>query len=256
MKKPVFTCFQQVNNEYRLCFDEDEASELVSYLHTWQELHQKIYQHQATVAIDLMLGDVMSAADPVLPEIYEAHENHNLLLDVCDCSMIEKISHSEQPGLKRARDILKRIDELSFYKICGEKKLESYPRKDTRAFCREVASKIARQDPSIKEDDFIVDIAENGVSEEGSIAVQNIDFFNRGDDTSGEKVERFYCATRYQYIRVYAREDKNKKKITKLFDTWYKNYKTEALVFATLGNFIVPLAVLLCLVVGYTRMNR
>lgn len=93
-------------------------------------LHRKGYQHRVTRIFDKMMIDAWIAANEFFPPVAgkcgilytlaEACDDVVALSKLTDEWVNQTIRNSSEPGLEKARDILKRIDDRDKYKVIAE----------------------------------------------------------------------------------------------------------------------------------------
>uniref|UniRef100_A0A7S4P530 HD domain-containing protein n=1 Tax=Paramoeba aestuarina TaxID=180227 RepID=A0A7S4P530_9EUKA len=97
-----------------ICFHSKSYFQLFDMFHSRFSLWKQVYSHRVTKCIEYMIGDMYSAADPVL-KISEAAENVEDYCNLTD-SIVRFIEMSKDPDLQGARDIVKKIRKRQLYK--------------------------------------------------------------------------------------------------------------------------------------------
>ena len=126
------------------------VSTAANFFHQRFRNHSKIYQHKATQASTYMVSDIMIYADPFYrikaadlvgakseyPEglpISRAMKDSEFYLRLKD-SIIDKIEDTDQPELKRARLLIRRLRQRDLYKCVATKKIQSHKQEDQLMF--------------------------------------------------------------------------------------------------------------------------
>ncbi|KAJ2785643.1 hypothetical protein GGI15_001844 [Coemansia interrupta] len=102
----------------QICYNHKEAYNLAEMFHTRYSLHKRVYSHRAAKAIEFMLVDAMTIANPVLrisDAIHDPRQYQNLTDEV-----IRDIERSREPELQEARNIIKRINTRDIYRFVDE----------------------------------------------------------------------------------------------------------------------------------------
>ncbi|KAF0690294.1 Aste57867_18320 [Aphanomyces stellatus] len=105
-----------------ICWPEKMAEQIMKVFRTRYELHQAVYQHKATRAIEYMICDILLEADADFKirgvRISQAplHMEAYMCLDDRILALIES---NENPALENSQSILKRIATKPLYKWAG-----------------------------------------------------------------------------------------------------------------------------------------
>lgn len=109
----LIDCSRVIDGE--ICFLEKEALNVYELLHNRFLLHKRAYQHKVAQAVEHMIYDVLTAAQPSLNLIEWAGdlERYHLFTD----SIFDIIKTTRGEETAAARNLLKRIDERDFYPL-------------------------------------------------------------------------------------------------------------------------------------------
>ena len=116
-----------IDNE--ICYPVKEAFNLFELFHTRFTLFKKAYTHKTSHAIELMIVDILLAADKVL-QISNSVENASDFMKMTD-QILSLIEYSSNPELTEAQNILHRIRERSLYRLLGEYYIPEFLSLDT-----------------------------------------------------------------------------------------------------------------------------
>ncbi|EIW62271.1 HD-domain/PDEase-like protein [Trametes versicolor FP-101664 SS1] len=101
-----------IDNE--ICYDIKDANQIFELCHTRMSLHKRIYTHKTAKAIEYMIVDGLTKAEPVM-HIAKRLENPREYLYLTDHIMTE-IEASKDPRLAEAQAIFHRIRVRDLYK--------------------------------------------------------------------------------------------------------------------------------------------
>ncbi|KAI0637570.1 HD-domain/PDEase-like protein [Trametes polyzona] len=101
-----------IDNE--ICYDIKDANQIFELCHTRMSLHKRIYTHKTAKAIEYMIVDALTKAEPVM-HIANRLEDPKKYLYLTDHIMTE-IQASSDPRLEEAQAILHRIRIRDLYK--------------------------------------------------------------------------------------------------------------------------------------------
>ncbi|KAI0751780.1 hypothetical protein C8Q80DRAFT_1159278, partial [Daedaleopsis nitida] len=96
-----------------ICYDIKDANQIFELCHTRMSLHKRIYTHKTARAIEYMIIDALTSAEPVM-HIARRIENPKKYLHLTDYIQTE-IEGSEDPRLADAQEILHRIRVRDLY---------------------------------------------------------------------------------------------------------------------------------------------
>lgn len=148
-----------VGGKMRLCIRDKEAENLQEMFLDRARLHRKGYQHRVIKVIDLMMLDVLLAADPFIECIRDREGKTVQLSKACDDPfthmqlsdefIIKTIQHSFKPELQPARSILNRIIKRNFYEHVGTIDYCGKFEKTTKEMEEDLREKMTRQGEDI-----------------------------------------------------------------------------------------------------------
>ncbi|KAH9853312.1 HD-domain/PDEase-like protein [Lenzites betulinus] len=106
-----------IDNE--ICYDIKDANQIFELCHTRMSLHKRIYTHKTAKAIEYMIVDALTKAEPAM-HIANRLEDPKEYLHLTDHIMTE-IEASKDPRLVEAQAILRRIRVRDLYKVVDYK---------------------------------------------------------------------------------------------------------------------------------------
>ena len=112
----LFDFSRVINDE--ICFQEKEVYNLYEMFHTRFSLHKRVYSHKVSCAIENMYVDALIEAEPVL-QLSKAIFDKEQFLTLND-SIVNTIENSTDPGLRKSRDIIRKIRKRQLYKCVDE----------------------------------------------------------------------------------------------------------------------------------------
>ncbi|KAI0773622.1 hypothetical protein C8Q74DRAFT_1265659 [Fomes fomentarius] len=101
-----------IDNE--ICYDIKDANQIFELCHTRMSLHKRIYTHKTAKAIEFMIVDALTLAEPTM-NIARRLENPKKYIHLTDHIQAD-IEASEDPRLAPAQEILHRICVRDLYK--------------------------------------------------------------------------------------------------------------------------------------------
>jgi HD superfamily phosphohydrolase len=217
-----------------LCPRDKLVFNIYELFHTRWSLHHRAYQHKTTKAVEEMITDAL-----ILLE--EKHKFSEAIFDMekyaklTDSIFYEILrSNDTDEKTRKAKEILKRIQQRNLYKFYGEfqpaKKLEI---DDLEAAAEEIAS---LSGGSLKAKDLFVNIVNIHFGKRDDDPVKSVTFYKKdgdiadpkyGDDVSRMLPQKFS----EQYVRLYGTDidsDMKKEIAKEYFDKWSDKYKTNA----------------------------
>lgn len=121
-----------------ICYPEKLAEGVARFFHNRMRLHSSVYTHKTTQASTFMIADILALADPffrlksdvveedpklqALP-LSHAMLNPNIYGRMRD-SVIDLIEADDDPRLKPAQDVIRRLHSRDMYKCVGTKKID------------------------------------------------------------------------------------------------------------------------------------
>ncbi|XP_066289483.1 deoxynucleoside triphosphate triphosphohydrolase SAMHD1-like [Branchiostoma lanceolatum] len=111
----------KVHGKWQICYRDKEWLNVYDMFYTRACLHRQVYQHQAKVAVEMMITDALLEADRTPGEdnkkISGARKNMDAYTRLTD-SIFHKILEGEGQG--KARDILENLVTRKLYRLVGE----------------------------------------------------------------------------------------------------------------------------------------
>jgi HD superfamily phosphohydrolase len=228
-----------------LCPRDKLVFNIYELFHTRWSLHHRAYQHKTTKAVEEMITDAL-----ILLE--EKHKFSEAIFDMekyaklTDSIFYEILrSNDTDEKTRKAKEILKRIQQRNLYKFYGEfqpaKKLKI---DDLKAAAEEIAS---LSGGSLKAKDLFVNIVNIHFGKRDQDPVKSVTFYTKdgdiADPMSGDDVSRMLPQKfSEQYVRLYGTDidsDMKKEIAKKYFNKWSDKYK------ANTDNRPVVVAILL-----------
>jgi hypothetical protein len=117
---------------YMICYPEKHVAAVANFFKKRFHLHDIVYQHKTTTAVDSMICDIFCRADPYLRlqaysgesfPISRACFKSDFLLRLDD-TVLTLIAHSTDKRLKEAQDLLRRFKRHDFYKCAVDLSLD------------------------------------------------------------------------------------------------------------------------------------
>ena len=105
-----------------ICYPEKYHCEVVKLFTSRYNLHHDCYNHKTIHSYELMVCDVLVECNKVLYDFEKVIYDPELYLKLDD-SIIDEIIQSEDPRLKKAQQIIERMQYRKHYKCVGEKGL-------------------------------------------------------------------------------------------------------------------------------------
>ncbi|KAJ7196961.1 hypothetical protein GGX14DRAFT_671390 [Mycena pura] len=109
-----------IDNE--ICFDIKDVNLLFELCHTRFKLHKMIYNHKTAKAIEYMIVDALSSAEPFM-KIADQIDIPKKFLYLTD-DIMTRIESSEAPELEKSREIFKRIRIRDLYRFVDQRSVE------------------------------------------------------------------------------------------------------------------------------------
>lgn len=115
--KHVLVC----NNE--ICYPEKYATEVAKLFTSRFNLHFDCYNHRIVHSYEAMIVDILKESHKVLYDFEKDIHDPKIYLKLDD-SILDQIKYSEDPRLKKAQELLERMQMRQHYKCVGEKGLK------------------------------------------------------------------------------------------------------------------------------------
>ncbi|KAG0270499.1 SAM domain and HD [Actinomortierella ambigua] len=173
-----------------ICWHHKEVYNLYELYHTRFSLFKRIYTHRVSKAIEYMITDAMFAADSIMG-ISSAIDRGEDYLDLTDDILLQ-IERSKNPGLEKAKGIIRRIRTRNLYKFVDElliplDKKEILTKERITAF--EIASCQGPND-HLEADDIIVEFLKNNYAMKDRNPVDGIKFFSKHNPSISYHIPR------------------------------------------------------------------
>ena len=198
----------------RICFKSSEANNIYALFHSRASMHQSVYTHKKAKAVEYMVVDALVEADAawnsrISNSIWDVKEFIKM-----DDTLLKQIEYCDDPGLAKARDIVRKIRRRELYRFVNE---YTVPEERVVNFKPVEAKDITacQGDNNIpgglKPDDIIVQCLKIDYGQRHRNPVDNVKFFHYWDDQttcriSKEQVSSLLPRTFMQRIvRVYSR---------------------------------------------------
>ena len=148
-----------------ICYPDKLVGAAMAFFKHRHYLHKTVYRHKKTDAVGYMVCDIMCYADPffrlvVPPELMDAtrgsHEQQYPELSISRAmlnvqtflrlrdSIVDMIANTRDENLRKAREVIHRLEEGDLYKMVGTKKIDAKKSTDQDLWALEDAD-IARQ---------------------------------------------------------------------------------------------------------------
>jgi HD superfamily phosphohydrolase len=247
-----------------ICYPDKEVENIYDFFYQRAQLHHRTCQHKTIKVIELMHMEALRKANDYLTLVGKDGRPVSLAKSVDDMTAFTKLTDgvfekirlsADDPflceGLGEARALLKSVDDRKHYKCVGEamaqqqeqQQQERHSMKVWRPFKtfgetmkdeKVIAIEIAElsDDPILEEKDICVNVVKFDYGKDYDNPVNSVFFYNKRDSKTGKKLlkhevsEMLPSVFYEQHVRVYAREEKNIKKVEKAFRNWCrdKNY--------------------------------
>ena len=107
----------------QICYPEREFLNLKNLFESRYGLYRDFYTDSATQSYECLLVDILNATKDIYFNFLEAIYDPKQFIDLDD-SIIHRIRISDEPELKRARELVSRWDHQDSYPFVGEKILQ------------------------------------------------------------------------------------------------------------------------------------
>ncbi|GES92426.1 HD phosphohydrolase domain-containing protein [Rhizophagus clarus] len=188
--KSVFDSSRLMNyshvSDNQITYDFKESYNIYELFHTRYSLHKKAYNHRVGKAIGYMIIDALIAADPVL-KISDSIDNPDEYLKMDD-TILNRIEYSDDTGLKKSREIIRRIRRRELYKFVDEFLVPKNLKKEFKEN-QITTKKIIAHDNGLKEEDVIVDILVLNYGKKDENPIDNVEFYDKNQPGRVFKLE-------------------------------------------------------------------
>lgn len=216
-----------VDNQLQICARDKLVFNIYELFHTRWSLHHRVYQHKTTKAIEDMISEAFALVDhkfEISKAIFDMKE-YSTLTD----SVLYEILRCKEPDekTKRAKELIQRIQCRDLYKFCGE----TQPTPKVEYGALEIGEEISSFNDDLQTNDIFVSVVEIHFGMKHKDPVDSIVFFNKElnkaiqlrKNVVSEMLPQKFIE---QYIRVYAKNSRQKDLVGKCFRDWckYKNF--------------------------------
>ncbi|KAG8517847.1 Deoxynucleoside triphosphate triphosphohydrolase SAMHD1, partial [Galemys pyrenaicus] len=220
----------EVDNRKHICTRDKEVGNLYDMFHTRNCLHRRAYQHKVGNIIDTMITDALLKADEYIQITGTNGAKYRISTAIDDMEAFTKLTdnifleilYSTDPNLKKAQEILKKIECRNLYKCVGETQPQGpvkFQREDCEKFQEEVAN--AKPDTVVLEtkmnaEDFIVDVINMDYGMEDKNPIDHVRFYCKIDPSKAVMITKDQVSQllprRFaeQLIRVYSKKTDEK----------------------------------------------
>jgi len=198
-----------INNE--ICFHQKEGWNINSLFNTRYSLFKQVYSHKVGNAIEHMVADAFTLADPFM-KISDRATDPTTYTYLTDC-ILKTIEASFEPQLEAARGIIRRLRCRDLYRFVDETivpgELISQWRVPT---AEEVVTCQSHDGTILNQEDIIVDTHVNNYAMKDQNPIDNIHWFTKWDQTesfsmSQREISLLAPATfSEKYIRIYCKD--------------------------------------------------
>ena len=213
------------------------------------QLHQKIYQNHIVIGLDYMLVDALYAAHTFLR--FVGSENRLVTLKEClddpsayrhlNDSIWLMIQNSTDPNLKKAQNILRRIETRDIYKCVGSvpisneiqrRFLNAKKSKGAKGFAKEEREVILKEilaESTVPRGQAILVVCDIHYGKQELNPVDSVFFYNKNSKVAtkvdSSKLYNHLLPIQFidRHIRLYVKELKYVEKASNCFSRWYDN---------------------------------
>ncbi|EFA74610.1 HD phosphohydrolase domain-containing protein [Heterostelium album PN500] len=216
--------------ENEICFCSKEVYNLYELFHARYSLHKIAYTHKVGKAIEYMISDAFSLADPYL-KISDQLEDPR------------EIETSKERELEESRKIIKNIRMRNLYKFVDEVILPSEQHAHTIKMSSEL---IAKEGTDIDVSDVIVENLNLNYAFKDQDPVQHTKFYTRYDNTRKFQIPKEHIShlipSQFQEkrIRIFCRNKEKYEKIQDAFRKVLKNYNIQPNPSNTVSPMKIP----------------
>eukprot|EP01106_Pelomyxa_sp_JSP_P004718 TRINITY_DN174_c0_g4_i1.p1 TRINITY_DN174_c0_g4~~TRINITY_DN174_c0_g4_i1.p1 ORF type:complete len:379 (-),score=123.37 TRINITY_DN174_c0_g4_i1:53-1147(-) len=215
-----------------VCYHVKEAYGVYEMFHARYTLFRRVYSHRVAKAIDYMVADALTLADPYLhiSDCLNDPERFSALTD----GILRNIEFSTAPELGEAKKIVCDIRKRNLYKMAVEALLQPpvHPTDTPTKLTEETLLSYAPPG-SLQPSDVIVQNMQLTYSMYGKNPVDNVRFFTSMDSSESYSVPRaavsLLLPDTFQEctIRVYCRNPDKVEAARKAFDVWLQHCRVE-----------------------------
>ncbi|KAH3743158.1 Deoxynucleoside triphosphate triphosphohydrolase SAMHD1 [Pelomyxa schiedti] len=218
----LITYSRVINNE--VCYHAKEVYSIYEMFHTRYTLFKRVYSHRVGKAIDYMISDVLTLADPYL-HISEALFDPTRFTGLTDC-ILRDIEFSVNPDLKPARDIICNLRKRNLYRMAVEAIVPTRAAQETSNLTEEALSLCAPSDSPLSSRDIIIQNLHLNYSMNSVNPVDNVHFFSSFDANESFSINRAAVSLllpdtfEERALRIYCRDPAKVPAALKAFENW------------------------------------
>jgi len=198
-----------INNE--ICFHQKEGWNLNSLFNTRYSLFKQVYSHKVGNAIEHMVADAFSLADPYM-KIAERATNPKTYTYLTDC-ILKTIEASFEPELEPARAVIRRLRRRELYRFVDEYIIPGEHISNWKVPTpAELVTSQSHDGVDLKPEDIIVDTHVNNYAMKDQNPIDNIHWFTKWDQTesfsmSQREISLLAPSTfSEKYVRIYCKD--------------------------------------------------
>ncbi|GAQ87196.1 hypothetical protein KFL_003380010 [Klebsormidium nitens] len=221
-----------IDNE--ICFRQKQCDNLYHLFATRARLYRTVYTHDKVKAVEAMITDALSLADPYLK--FTETVNDPATYWKLDDTILKKIEVSDAPELAASRKIIERLRKRDLYRYCASYvKPKDCPRKSEKVTPAHIA---AISKGALLPDDIAVANVKINYALGDKNPVDNVHFFDRFDSTEKylmlkHKVSHLLPEVFEEHIvKVYAKDPAKADKVREAFEE-YQRHSYDGAVHST-----------------------
>ncbi|XP_049635415.1 deoxynucleoside triphosphate triphosphohydrolase SAMHD1 [Suncus etruscus] len=218
----------EVEGTRHICTREKEVGNLYDMFHTRNALHRRAYQHKISNIIDTMITDALLKADCCIEITGSEGKKYHISTAIDDMEAFSKLTdtiyhqilYSNDPNMKAAQDILKKIECRELYKYVGETQPKVLiQREEFKSLPKDVAAakpEGIELEVELNAEDFIVDVINMDYGMQDKNPIDCVDFYCKSDYNKAIKISKNQVSQLLpvifaeQLIRVYCRKTDGK----------------------------------------------
>ncbi|EGG23663.1 HD phosphohydrolase domain-containing protein [Cavenderia fasciculata] len=210
-----------------ICFCSKEVYNLYELFHTRYSLHKIVYTHKVGKAIEYMVSDALSAADPYL-KISDQLDDPKEFINLTD-SILQRIEYSKEPELKEARQIIRNIRTRNLYKFVDEV-IIPVGSQFAKQLPPTLSQEIAKVGNDLLESDFIIHDLKLNYAFKDKDPVESTHFYTRYDDSTKVQILKEHAShlipSQFQEsrVRIFCKTKEKCENVQIAFRKVLKNY--------------------------------
>ena len=221
-------------DELRICARDKEESNLYELFHIRWTLHRQVYQHKTVAEIAELIVQALLLADEKFGISSSVHDmkSYTTMTD----SIFYRIlcSNDQDENLKKAKELLRRIQKRDLYRFCGEfnpKIVENeeneFSSSQKIVSADEVANEIASFDDDVSENEIFVCQSVFNFGKKDKNPLTEMNYFGKNGKLKKHQLNNLSSSLprnfEESYIRVYCKAPEKFQKIKKAFHIWCKD---------------------------------